>query len=428
MESNSNRSRILINDSELIPLIGELATIYRTRVRPLEEHYNFAGFHSPPLYDADLAAKPMVLLLGQYSTGKTTFIRRLLGQAYLGDHIGVEPTTDKFVAVMHGSEERIIPGNAAAVDTELPFRALNRFGQQFLSRFQVSQSPVQALQNFTLIDSPGILAGDKQINRGYDFHAAIEWFVDRSDLILLFFDGYKLDVSNEFKQAILGLRGYEEKVRVILNKCDLVPQQQLMRIYGALMWSLGKVVQTPEVMRVYLVSFWAEKPPHCYEEARELLDKEQVDLLQDLKDLPRNALVRKISDIVKRARIAKVHAHIIGHLKKEMPTMFGKKSKQAELIAKLDQVFVKVQQKHSLAPGDFPNVERYKQNLRSYDLHKFNSLKPSLIERVDEALNTDIPRLLRRLPHSEAEERQMLGQAGSPAIDPAPPPPGYSQQ
>lgn len=31
-----------------------------------------------------------------------------------------------------------------------------------------------------------------------------------------------------------------------------VDQQQLMRVYGALMWSLGKVFRSPEVCRVYI--------------------------------------------------------------------------------------------------------------------------------------------------------------------------------
>ncbi len=37
------------------------------------------------------------------------------------------------------------------------------------------------------------------------------------------------------------------QIRIVLNKCDLVTPQQLMRVYGALMWSLGKVMDTPEV-------------------------------------------------------------------------------------------------------------------------------------------------------------------------------------
>jgi EH domain-containing protein 3/EH domain-containing protein 1 len=53
----------------------------------------------------------------------------------------VEPTTDRFLAVMNGAEDRVIPGNAAAVNQDLPFRGLNHFGQAFLSRFQVRISP-----------------------------------------------------------------------------------------------------------------------------------------------------------------------------------------------------------------------------------------------------------------------------------------------
>lgn len=41
-----------------------------------------------------------------------------------------------------------------------------------------------------------------------------------------------------------------------MNKADTIDTQQLMRVYGALMWSLGKVMQTPEVCRVYIGSFW----------------------------------------------------------------------------------------------------------------------------------------------------------------------------
>ncbi|KAF9965575.1 3-hydroxyisobutyryl-CoA hydrolase [Mortierella alpina] len=348
---------------------NDLCHVYKKKIKPLETTYNFEGFHSGPLSDSDIHAKPFVLLLGQYSTA----------------HIGVEPTTDRFVAVMNGPEPRVVPGNAAAVSNELPFRGLDRFGQAFLTRFQVSQCPSPLLENMTLIDTPGILAGDKQrIERGYDFTKTIEWFAQRSDLILLFFDSHKLDISDEFKSSINALKGQEEKVRVILNKSDMVDQQQLMRVYGALMWSLGKVIQTPEVMRVYLGSFWLQRPQNAFEDCRALLDKEQADLLKDLRDLPRNAAIRKVNEIVKRARLARVHAYIIGHLRKEMPA--GE--------------FLKVQQIHSVPAGDFPNVAAFRQSLEAYRFENFAKMSQPILTVAEEALSVDLPKIMRRFPQN----------------------------
>lgn len=105
------------------------------------------------------------------------------------------------------------------------------------------------------------MSGEKQrTDRGYSFVQVCEWFAARSDVILLLFDPHKLDISDEFKSVISCLRGHDDKVRVVLNKADQVSAQQLMRVYGALMWSLGKVFMTPEVCKVYVGSF-NDKPP-----------------------------------------------------------------------------------------------------------------------------------------------------------------------
>ena len=93
--------------------VGEgLKKIYRSKLLPLEEAYDFHDFVSPPLNDPDFDAKPMILFVGQYSTGKTSLIRYLLEKDYPGLRIGPEPTTDTFNAVMYGDQEQIIPGNA----------------------------------------------------------------------------------------------------------------------------------------------------------------------------------------------------------------------------------------------------------------------------------------------------------------------------
>ncbi len=52
-----------------------LQNVYKQKLLPLEREYAFHDFHSPALDDPDFDARPMVMLVGQYSTGKTTFIR-----------------------------------------------------------------------------------------------------------------------------------------------------------------------------------------------------------------------------------------------------------------------------------------------------------------------------------------------------------------
>ena len=53
----------------------EMKNLYYKRLLPVEKHSSFSHFHSPSYEDADFDNKPMVLVMGQYSTGKTTFIK-----------------------------------------------------------------------------------------------------------------------------------------------------------------------------------------------------------------------------------------------------------------------------------------------------------------------------------------------------------------
>ncbi|KAL5574774.1 hypothetical protein UlMin_018011 [Ulmus minor] len=379
-------------------IIDGLKRLYIEKLKPLEVTYRFDDFVSPLLTNSDFDAKPMVMLLGQYSTGKTTFIKHLLRCDYPGAHIGPEPTTDRFVCVMSGPDERSIPGNTVAVHADMPFGGLTSFGGAFLSKFQCSQMPHPLLDEITFVDTPGVLSGEKQrTQRSYDFTGVISWFAAKCDLILLLFDPHKLDISDEFKRVISSLRGHDDKIRVVLNKADQVDTQQLMRVYGALMWSLGKVLNTPEVVRVYIGSF-NDKPINeaaLGPMGRELFEKEQDDLLTDLVDIPKKACDRRINEFVKRARAAKIHAYIISHLRKEMPAMMGKAKAQQRLIDNLEDEFAKVQREFHLPAGDFPNVEHFRDILNSYSFDKFEKLKPKMIQAVDDMLGYEIPELLK---------------------------------
>jgi GTPase SAR1 family protein len=391
--------------------------MYLTKVLPCETMFKFPDFHSPSITQTDFDAKPMVLLMGQYSTGKTSFIRFLLERDFPGANIGPEPTTDRFTAIMHGPE-RVVPGNAVAASADMPFTALGKFGMAFLNRFESSHCTAPILEKITFIDTPGILSGEKQrVNRGYNFTDVAKWFAERCDRILLLFDANKLDISDEFKEAILVLKGHDDKIRCILNKADGIPHQALIRVYGALMWSLGKVVQTPEVMRVYMGSFWDQ--PLKNKELEKLFAAESGDLLADLRSLPRNATVRKLNELIKRARMLKVHVHLIDHLTKQF-TFLGSTSKTvAKFHADITPYFTAVQSQTNLPRGDFPKPDAFVEVLKRFgekikDFPNLESKKNAqLLADLDSGINVDVPALMKQLP-SSVESGSSLAKESNP--------------
>jgi len=371
-----------------------LKRMYRKKILPLEISSKYGHFHSPPLSPSDFDAKPMVLLLGQYSVGKTSFIRYLLGRDFPGCRIGPEPTTDRFTCILDGEVDKVIPGAALCSQGDRPFRGLSPFGNNFLSKLEAVEMEAPILRNITLVDTPGILSGAKQsIGRNYDYDAVMKWFAERADLIIIMFDAHKLDISDELKRVIEMMKPHADKVRIVLNKADSIDTQQLMRVYGALMWQLGKVMNTPEVCRVYMGSFWGN--PLVNTEQAALLNREKLDLFNDIAQLPQNAVMRRINELVKRARGVKVHAYIIHYLRKQLPYTFGKKEKQARLIDRLDRELVMCARRYELPRGDFPPVEPLRQALREIkDLSEFPKLDKKMVKEMDKVFSVDIPHLL----------------------------------
>ena len=363
--------------------IQEIQLFYQNQVLPLEEKYLFHTFHSPPMKAADFSAKPLVMLVGQYSTGKTTALRYLLGRDFPGQEIGKPPTTREFILVDHGADA-VVPGRVLLNDPTSQFRTLSKYGTAFANMFLMSTTLSPVLERVSFLDTPGILSEKEP--RDYDHIAVLEWFAERADRILLFFDADKLDISEEFRRTLERFSGMEDKLRFVLNKCDM-EHEELLRVYGSLMWSLGRELRSPEGVPVYIGSF--RDSPLVNKVFQPLIESETQKLLTDLQAVVAGSADRKLSDMIKRTKKAKAHALVLAKTKEVLGTGWlfesSKQAKMKEIIGEIqERIFDPIITEYSISPQDFPDPARMQEMLGNKDFELFEAIDKEMLAAIDE--------------------------------------------
>ena len=127
----------------------ELLCLVKDDLTPIALRY---GYSATPL-ETNIKWRPLVLVLGNYSSGKSTLINEFLG-ADIQD-TGQAPTDDAFTIITYDSEQdngsriRVTEerdGKFLLNDPEYPFESLKNHGQRFISHFRLKKvnSPVSA--------------------------------------------------------------------------------------------------------------------------------------------------------------------------------------------------------------------------------------------------------------------------------------------
>lgn len=382
-------------------VLRKLWQIYEEAVLVIEEKSHFAHFHIPPITAEEFSSRPQVLLLGQYSTGKTSMVKWLTGVNSPHFDVRPQPSTDKFIAVVHGEEQRLIHGNAAICLPQLPYQGLATFGSSFLGSFQALALPSDILKEITFIDTPGVLSGSKQrIGRDYEFASICAWMAERADLVLLTFDAHKLDISDEFQEVMEVLRPFADKVRCVLNKADQIDASNLVRVYGALLWNAGKVLQSPEVARVFVSSFWNEE--YRFKDHEQLFEEDKEAVLKELQELPRTSLVRKINSLVARVRRVRAHLCVTAYIRSQLPWFPMAIGANARLHRWADEnlprLFEEVQRQSNLSSGDMPKIEFFRKKLASFEeLKRLPIWDAKDAARLDRVIHVEVPALINKV-------------------------------
>jgi hypothetical protein len=280
---------------------------YRDPLEPIARQFMF---RRPPTV-GELQRPPQILLLGNHSSGKSTFVNYLLGGGV--QKTGVAPTDDGFTIITHGPVDADRDGPSIVSNPDLPYEGLRHFGDQLVSHIRLKLRPAELLRTVTLIDSPGMIDEAKAENgRGYDFPGVVRWFAERADLVMVFFDPDKPGTTGETLQVFReSLNGIDHKLLIVLNKMDQFQNlHDFARAYGALCWNLGKVIPRKDLPMIYNTFVPIEGKPVSrlpmddFQKARE-------DLIAEIRRVPTRRMDNQITQMQAFAERLRLHAFVI---------------------------------------------------------------------------------------------------------------------
>ncbi|XP_017281161.1 sarcalumenin isoform X2 [Kryptolebias marmoratus] len=393
--------------AEFSGAVKKLLSIYHTAIKPMEQAFKYNELRQHEVTDGEITSKPMVLFLGPWSVGKSSMINYLLGLHGTPQQLytGAEPTTSEYTVIMHGEKFRTIEGIVMAADSSRSFSPLEKFGQGFLERLVGIEMPHKLLERVTFVDTPGIIENRKQQERGYPYNDVCQWFIDRADLIFLVFDPTKLDVGGELEMLFRQMKGRESQIRLILNKADSVSTQDLMRVYGALFWSMAPLINVTEPPRVYVSSFWPQE--YAADTSRELFMKEEISLLEDLNQVIENQIENKIAFIRQHAIRVRIHALLVDRYLHTYQSKLGWFGDPHEVFQDIvndpdkHYIFKSILAKTNVSKFDLPDKEAYQDFFGVNPVSSFKQLSQlcswtggCLLEKIERAISHELPALL----------------------------------
>ncbi len=242
-----------MTDTSASKLQKEIHQKTLARLGPLFSRYRM----NPDTLEAAMKWKSIVLVLGNFSSGKSTLINEFLETDI--QRTGQAPTDDSFTiltAPEPGQPAGLTPGANLVNDDRLPFTSLKKYGERFTSHFLLRQVDSPLLRNLAIIDSPGMLDAVTEKDRGYDYDGAIGELARLADLVILMFDPHKAGTVREVYDTIrhtLPENAGEDRILFVMSRIDECDNPaDLVRSYGTLCWNLSQMTGRKDIPRIFL--------------------------------------------------------------------------------------------------------------------------------------------------------------------------------
>ena len=293
-------------DNYIDSLRKELLYLIERELTPLAIKYRYTEV---PL-ESKVKWKPVVLILGNYSSGKSTLINEFLG--FEIQQTGQAPTDDCFTVITSWEEEasfsrddesaieaRERDGRVLIHDRNYPFEELKRHGERLASHFRLKNvRGVPCLKNLAIIDTPGMLDSVSEKDRGYDYQEVVGDLAQIADLVLILFDPHKAGTVRESYASLretLPIKSFEDRLVFVLNRVDECGNlEDLLRVYGTLCWNLSQMTGRKDIPRILLTyskeGRQSSVAPDSERKFLELLGNQRSDLQHLVLNTPKERL------------------------------------------------------------------------------------------------------------------------------------------
>ncbi|MDD9951048.1 MAG: dynamin family protein [Zetaproteobacteria bacterium] len=297
----------------------EILYLIEKRLSPIAMRVRYTSI---PL-ESKMKWKPTVLLIANYSSGKSTYINELVGTKV--QQTGQAPTDDDFTVLTSAEKPPTVEGTIEVTeeregkvlfyDPEFPFEDLQRHGDKLASHFRFKKvAGASILENIALIDTPGMIDAVTEYDRGYDYQETIKDLAQLSDLVLIFFDPHKAGTIRESYTSLretIPQATFEDRVVFIMNRIDECNHlEDLIRVYGTLCWNLSQMTGRKDIPRILMTySKSALEDPRLEEDKPFLqyLSNQRNELYQLIETTTRHRLDHLVSFIeYHAARVGKI--------------------------------------------------------------------------------------------------------------------------
>ena len=190
---------------------------------------------------AELDQPLMVTVMGEFSSGKSSFVNAFIGADVAPT--GITPTTATINIVRYGRERggRVFArdgGGAIELGWDALFahlRALTPEAARDIDRVEILL-PLPQLEKVNIVDTPGlnsILPEHEETARG---------FIARADAVVWLFTAGQGGKASE-KKALAAIRGEGKRVLGVLNKRDQLSEGEVADVVGFIGQTLGDLVE-----------------------------------------------------------------------------------------------------------------------------------------------------------------------------------------